>query len=222
MALLTDADLAGLRGVLDALAWDDPANAATVYDDGALAHPRTVPLIVDNAAALKSGRDASSFITALVPVGSSVVAGNVVSGHGLWYVVKQVADAMAAAQTSLQTQVLHLPYTVLRTRYTTGQAPGALNVNEEPYLGSGGQPTAPTTTATLHYGFSNDLNDLTMQPEGQEPGSITTYYCPLGSDIVKDDRLTLPDGRRVIVQQTNLLGMAGYAYALQLLLDEEG
>lgn len=220
MALLTASDLAGLRGVLGALAWDDPANAATVYD-APQSNPRTVPFIVDNASALKSGRDASSFIVGLFPVGSAVVASNVVNGHGHWYVVKQVADAQAEASSSLQTQVLHLPYTVTRTRYSTGQAQAALNWNGEPYVDGQGVPVAPTTTTIIRYGFSNDLNDLLLQPEGAEPGGITTYYAPLGSDIQRDDRLTLADGRRVIVQQTNLLGMAGYAFALQLILNEE-
>lgn len=212
MPLLTARDMAALRHIFTDMAWSDPANAATVYDDDAVSNPRTTTVIIDNDTSLKSRREASQFILALFPVGSNVVASSVFqTADNRWYMVNQISNISVDVQATLTAQTLLLPYLLTRRRLVAATLDTS-NIFHQ---------AAPTEVdiTTIHAGESNANDPYLTEDVGATPRGVATFYCPLGSDVRVQDYIVLPDGRPAIVQQANPLAGSGVRYGLQLLVN---
>lgn len=191
-----------------------PFDAVTIYAPDET-RPVSTTAMLTNLKSLNSRRNVSDYFSVLLPLGTAVAPGQLVSDGPNWYVVEKVGDNLPAA-LGVEAMALPLPLVLTGQRVTASGAGGTLNGYGDPRS----QAQVTTTALTLRAGISNQVEPLTQQDMGVVPRGVDTLYVPLGADIQKDDHLTLPSGQTAYVQQVNQDFANGYPYCLQVMLDD--
>lgn len=194
-----------------------PFTSATRYDS-TVANPQPLLLFLSNIKSIVSRRDASTFVSALVPMTAGLAPGHVVNAGTGWYLTIKTGLAVPFSAT-VEAMLLALPYQLTVKRPSAAQKTGVPSV--------WGSPAGATTTSeamsgtaasyTIRAGFSNAADPIDENVEGPLPRTGTwTLYTPSGSNVQRGDTIYLPDGRPGRIERANALASDGLIYATQL------
>lgn len=200
-------------------------DAATLYGPDGVSTPAEIQVVVSSARAVPLLGNRGDVVAAHVASTVTVTPGQVVAipvQPPGWYLVAKTLQVSRGALFDPGTSLvlLALPGTLTVQRAVAPTTGGVLDSYGAPRrVDAQGSPAGITTEQfVVRAGFSNEFDPLTEAVEGVVPGALETVYVPLGSGLLVDDQVTLPDGRTTRIQTLNHLYADGVAYALQGIL----